>query len=251
MPTTAASQSGFGLNILVSNPKIVGVGIGTRATGQGTFVNGSLVRSAVTNPGFGYSSPIIPNAIIPSPDIRYENVKNIRVVEGFSGIVTGIGTTVGTGSNPQALKFNLRTKDSLTFDGLEVGYPIYIYDTKIGSGVTSIDSSDSAVIGIGTQFLNNIYYVHSITKSAANAEIVVNVKSNSSIIGILTSGSLTNPLGRFSWGRISNIQRPGALGIGVSGFTINSGLSSFPTIQRRGFGFQNSGALRVSVPPNI
>jgi hypothetical protein len=96
------------------------------------------------------------------------------------------------------------------------------------------------VVGIGTSFLDNIYYI-----SAFNASVGIitcNVKSDSNVIGILTSG---NFIGKFSWGRMSGFKRSkNPISIGVSGFNANSGLSSFPSIQRRGYGFNDNGSLK-------
>ena len=72
--------------------------------------------------------------------------------------------------------------------GLSTGYPIYIYDTRIGSGVTSIDNSNSAVVGIGTTFLDNVYYVSAWSNDNTGdgpkiGIITCNVDSNSNIVG--------------------------------------------------------------------
>ena len=51
--------------------------------------------------------------------------------------------------------------------------------------------------------------------------------------------------GRFSWGRLSGFERnTSSIGVAVSGYTVNSGLTTFPTLQRRNFGLRDSGALR-------
>jgi hypothetical protein len=111
--------------------------------------------------------------------------------------------------------------------------------------VTSIDSNNSSVVGVGTTFLDNVYYIHSITSSGSNSEIVTNVHSSSNIVGINTTGSTTSPIGKFSWGRLSGFSRSTSpISIGVTGFTIDSGLSTFPSIQRRDYGLRDSGALR-------
>jgi hypothetical protein len=70
-----------------------------------------------------------------------EQISNISAVNGFSGIITGITTTTGIGGNPLALKFILKFA---IFCWIETGYPIYIFDTRVGNGVTSINNSDSA-----------------------------------------------------------------------------------------------------------
>jgi len=238
-----SGYTGASIEVKIAPPKHIGIGIGTTATANISIINGSLSNSIIiNNPGFGYSITNQPKVIVPVPSPTYENILDITTVEGFSGIITGITTTTGTSGNPLALKFFLRAP---SFVGLSVNYPICIVDTKVGNGVTSIDTNNASVVGIGTSFLDNIYYIHSIVTSGNNAEIVSNIKSNSSVVGIATTGSTTLPLGRFSWGRFSGITRSSSpVSIGVTGLKIDSGLTTFPTIQRRGYGLRDTGSLR-------
>ena len=54
-----------------------------------------------------------------------------------------------------------------------------------------------------------------------------------------------DPRGYFSWGRLSGFSRSSSpVSIAVTGLTVDSGLSTFPTIQRRGYGLRDGGALR-------
>ena len=135
------------------------------------------------------------------------------------------------------------------YSDLAVGYPIYIFDTRVGGGVTSIDSSDSSVVGIGSTFLDNIYYVHQISSTGTTGIITCNIKSNTSVVGLASTGSTSNPVGKFSWGKLTVGSRSSSpISIGVSGNTIDVGLSTFPTIQRRstpeqGVGLRGTGAL--------
>ena len=63
--------------------------------------------------------------------------------------------------------------------------------------------------------------------------------------------------GKFSWGRLStasgNFVRNNPVSIGVTGNTVIAGeglgISTFPTIQRRGFGIRDSGAIKRSHTP--
>jgi hypothetical protein len=176
-------------------------------------------------------------------NLKMELIKDVSLVSGFSGIITGIGTTTGTGGNPLALKFFLRSATS-SFSGLSAGYPIYIFDTSVGKGVTSINTSNSTIVGIGTTFLDNIYYVHSITSTGPNAEIVTNIRSGTSTVGIATTGTISSPIGKFSWGRLSGFTRSDSpISLTVSGNTVNVGLSTFSDIQRRGTGLRLNGSL--------
>ena len=184
---------------------------------------------------------LIVNGISTTASGSVESISNISLVNGFSGIITGITTTVGSGGNPLALKFYL---NSSSYAGLQVGYPIYIFDTRVGKGVTSIDGSNTAVVGVGSTFLDNIYYIHQFSSSGTVGIITCNINSNTSVVGLTSTGSVSNPVGKYSWGKLSGFTRSGSpISIGITGNTIDVGLSTFPTIQRRGAGIRDTGAL--------
>ena len=233
------------VGILTSLP-MGGIGIGSTATATiAVSAAGSLTTPiTITNPGLGYSVGMPPGVIVPLPDPTYENIANIKLVNGFSGIITGITTTNGSGGNPLALKFYIETLTSGLYEQLQVGYPIYIFNTNVGSGVTSIDNSNTAVVGIGSTFLDNIYYIHQLSYNGTSGIITCNIRSNTPVVGLTTTGNVLNPVGKFSWGKMSIFSRSGSpISIGVSGNTVDAGLSTFPTIQRRGAGIRNTGAL--------
>jgi hypothetical protein len=170
---------------------------------------------------------------------EYEVIKSISSlsgVDGSSGYITGIQTSNGVGTN-LALTFTLETPGDLS-----VGDIIFVFDTKVGSGVTSINNSDSAVIGVGTQFLDNIYYVNSFNSSLGI--VTCNVRSNSNIIGISTSG---DSVGKYSWGKLTGFTRSTSpISVAVSGYTVDVGLTTFPIIQRRGDGgLRDTGSLGI------
>jgi hypothetical protein len=198
---------------------------------------------------FEYNNPepfsaLIVNGISTTANGAIELISNINInqVNGFSGIITGITTTTGSGGNPLALTFYL--KGPVGFTGLQVGYPIYIFDTRVGNGVTSIDNSNSSIVGIGTTFIDNIYYVHQFSYSATVGIITCNILSTTSTTGLSSSGSTSNPVGKYSWGRMSGFSRSSSpISIGVTGNTVDVGLSTFATIQRRGVGIRQTGAL--------
>jgi hypothetical protein len=195
---------------------------------------------------FEYDNPepfssLIVNGISTTASGAVELISDITLINGFSGIITGIATTVGSGGNPLALRFHL---NSPSFVGLSTGYPIYIFDTRVGNGVTSIDTSDFSIVGIGTTFVDNIYYVHQFSFSATVGIITCNILSTTSTIGIASSGNASNPVGKYSWGRMSGFSRSSSpISIGVTGNTVDVGLSTFATIQRRGVGIRQTGAL--------
>jgi hypothetical protein len=242
----ASSGSGFSTTtvpLTISPPRTkIQVGVATTATATATISGGNITSITITNPGLGYT--VAPYVIAPAPVIPSETVGGVTQanVDGFSGIVTGITTAFGSGgTGTLALKFFLN-KSSGDFTELVNGYPVYIYDTNIGTGVTSIYATgNDSVVGIGTTFIDNIYYVSSINRTGLNADFIANVDSNSSIIGIGTTGEGS---GRFSWGRLSGFSRSSTpISIGVTSKTINAGLSTFPRIQRRNIGIRNSGGI--------
>jgi hypothetical protein len=186
-------------------------------------------------------SSLIVNGISTITNGSIELISNIALIDGFSGIITGITTASGSNGNPLALRFYL---NSPSYTGLQTGYPIYIFDTRIGNGVTSIDSSNSSLVGIGTTFVDNVYYIHQFSSNGTVGIITCNIGSNTSVVGLSSSGSIPNPVGKYSWGRLSGFTRSSSpISIGVSGNTVDVGLSTFPTIQRRGIGIRQTGAL--------
>ena len=141
------------------------------------------------------------------------------------------------------MTFHVLYDSTSDIDSLAQDYPIYVFDTHVGHGVTSIDSSDSALVGIGSTFVDNIYYIHSITRDNLTGIITSNILSTTNTSGVHTMPNEIS--GRFSWGRLSGFERTtSSIGVAVTGNTVNSGLTTFPSLQRRDFGLRDSGALR-------
>jgi len=238
-----SGYTGASVSVSIAAPKSIGVGVGTTATATVTVSGGQLTTPVtITNPGFGYTATNPPQVLAPTSNVTYENITDITTVNGFSGIVTGISTSSGIGTD-LAIKFFLSAD---TFTGLTTGYPILISNTHVGNGVTSIDTVDSNIVGIGTSFVDNIYTIHDLNlplgSGGSIADITVNVLSTTDTTGISTSGV---NVGTFSWGRLSGFTRSSSpISIGVTGLTIDSGLSTYPTIQRRGYGLRTNGSLR-------
>ena len=230
--------------IIEMNDEGVIVSVGSTATATVTVGAGGTITTpiTITNPGFGYTTSNPPQVLVPLPGPIYENISGTSIVNGFSGIITGITTTTGSGGNPLALTFYL--EGPVGFSELQVGYPIYIFDTRVGNGVTSIDTSDSSIVGIGTTFVDNIYYVHQFFSSSTVGIVTCNILSTTSTVGLASTGNTSNPVGKYSWGRMSGFSRSSSpISIGVTGNTVDVGLSTFATIQRRGVGIRQTGAL--------
>jgi len=211
---------------------------------------------------FNYENDNTPqfNAIIIDPNsvntvglttnFKKEVITNISVVQGSSGIITGITTTSGIGV-PLALKFYLKCPVGVAMS-VPTGYPIYIFNTNIGMGVTSIYTSDSSVVGIANTFLDNIYNISASYVSQNIGIITCNILSTTSTIGLTTFESM---VGNFSWGRMSGFTRSSSpISIGVSGniIDVGAGLTTLSTIQRRSTGEQGIGIRGTgSLPKKI
>ena len=210
---------------------------------------GTIASVTITNAGSGYTTTATPAIITRLPDIVDELITGIQFVSGYSGIITGITTSVGIDGNALALKLDLEFDQNVDIDTLQVGYPIIVSNTTVGNGVTSIDDGDSAIVGIGTTFADNIYYVHSFNRTNLTGIITTNILSTTDYLAIgSTSGSRSNPCGSFSWGRLAGFTRgSSSIGVAVSGYTVNSGLTTFPTLQRREFGLRDTGSLRKNL----
>ena len=224
------------------------IGIGTTALATSTIdSNGTITSTLITNPGLGYTLTTPPQVLVLPPLVNSEIITNIGIATGISGIVTGIGTTDGSGT-ALALEFHLYKDpvDNYKYSDLGINYPIYISDTQVGNGATSIYDSNTAVVGIGTTFLDNVYNISYAPWSSGNVGLITcNVIDDSVLVGIASTGSSSVAVGRFSLGILdSGITRSSnPIAIAVTGKTINSGLTTFPTIQRRGVGYRDTGAL--------
>jgi hypothetical protein len=217
-------------------------GTGTTASATIGVVGGTLSGTiTITNPGSGYTYTAPPRVITPLPPTRSEIVSNCSSVVGYDGVITGISTCPGIGV-PLALKFTF-SRNPLSFPYLSSGYAVYISNTSVGSGVTSVDTNNNSIVGIGTQCLDNIYYIHAFDPITGIA--TCNIKSNTIVTGFSTSGTYTRPVGKFTWGKISGFTRElDPVSIAVTGRTVTSGLSTYPIIQRRNFGLRSTGALK-------
>ena len=203
-------------------------GIGTTAnptaTATATITNGSITATTITAQGFEYNSTNPPKVLTPFPSFKDETISSIDVVQGFTGIVTGIGTTAGVGSATLALKIHLDSvAGNWTGNTLLAGYPIVISNTQVGTGVTTLYNSGIGTVGIGTTFMDNIYRVAQIHTNGTTGIITCNIQNDTKFVGFAATGSTAKPLGTFSWGRLATVARSGnPIAIGVSGLTIDA-----------------------------
>ena len=206
----------------------------------------------------------------------------------LSQAIVGEGfKNVAAGADPMAIKKGLElglesvrksiTKLSTPVEGKEQIAQVATlsaHDDEMGSlianvmektgkdGVITVDGNDNSTVGIGTTFLDAVYMVHAVSNNGNKGRITCNIHSDTNIVGIATTGiylsndpDATISAGKLSWGRLYNaidgVTRTNPISIGVTGLTIDSGLSTFPTIQRKHYsqaslrGLRSSGAIRV------
>ena len=294
-----AAPVGVGIGTTERNKYAV-TGISTFAEASATVTGGQITGYNITNIGLGYTHSNPPQVVIPQAYYGSEKILEIKNVQGFAGIITGISTSAGTNGHPLALRFAFRA-DKPTTD-LKAGHYVYISNTPFtvggaqttaeylpfndgsiqpnnnrfiagigGDPTTSVDKNDNEIIAIGSGFMDNIYKVSEIAHtSGENGEIVCNIKNTNDVItGLAATGfhdaggvnideptniGLTTTYGKISWGRLYNATRgESPISIGVTGLTVDSGLSTFPTIQRRSYarsslkGLRNTGAIRIQI----
>ena len=236
-------------SISISAPHSIGVGIGTTATATASITNGVITGTTITNPGFGYTNIAVPQVLAPLPNAIKEDIDNITTIQGFDGTITAIGVTDGIGGHPLALKFTLNpdltNNPNSVVSHLAVGTPIYIFDTQVGHGVTSVVSDNSTVVATGTTCVDNIYFVNAFNTGTKVVTCNIMTGVNTTGIDTTTVGTAYTSFGGFSWGKLTGFTRgANPISIGVTGLTIDSGLTTYPSIQRRDFGLRDNGSLR-------
>ena len=237
---------GAGSSVRLKLRSIVGSGGSDAIIYAPISIEGSITTPFdIISAGYGYTSSNVPEVIAPIPSPTKELISNITYVQGFSGIITGITTCAGIGTD-LAIQFYVEYGENVTESDLlsDSQYPILVFDSTIGKGTTSINKNNNAVVGVGTTFVDNIYYAHSVQLNNLKGSIICNIHSKSSSVGIgSTFGS--NICGRFSWGRLSSFSRLSSspISLDLSNYTVNSGLTSYPTIQRRNYGLRDTGAI--------
>ena len=189
-------------------------------------------KSIIVDP---YESPV---GLASTAGGRVETItsnESSTVIVGKSGIITAISKDASNNT------ITFTSTDSVDdFGGISVGEPIYISNTKIGSGVTSLGTNGTTIVGVGTTLLDNIYHVSA--KSAGT--ITCNVSATTD----LSWDNVDNHNANYSWGKITSQVRDelNPIEITVNGRDVVAGLSTFPTLQRRSEGFRNTGSLPIN-----
>ena len=170
---------------------------------------------------------------IASGDAKIETIKKVTYVGDYGDIV-GIGTNaVGINTTGPALFFDLKPDATIlpaNFNnvqdgeviktGISTGDYFVIQNTSIGSstsGVTGIRTTSSGpqIVGVGTNFVDNVYFAeHIVSMGSSIVRVFSNVQSISGIdtVGFSTFG--LSRVGKYSWGAV-NVSR----GVDAKSFT--------------------------------
>ena len=229
--TAVVSVGGTIASITINNGGVgystapdVSVGIGsTTATATSTITNGVVTGVTIINPGAGYTQTNPPLVLIgpPAKQTETNDVLNSQYF-GDSGIIVGLGTTsVGVGSTGMMFHLHIpfssdmRNTDlvgtAVTLSGISTGDYFIIRNSNLGTASTSITSlgtDNSTVIGIGSEFIDNVYVANSVGLTtqivAGISTTVVKVSVNTNINPSGISGlSTAEFLGEYSWGKVT------------------------------------------------
>lgn len=233
--------------VIIENP--IGLGTTQRATATSIISVGGTVSSiTVSSPGTGYTTTNPPSVLIESPTVTREVINNV-LYEGDFGIITGVGTT-SVGVAVTGIVFDLFIPENSFLRDLNINsvgiattgvsgigseYYFVVYNSNIGYGVTSLDTTGS-VVGVGSTFLDNVYQVSSVSIGQTEAlgvgltyvaKVTVSVQDYNGLSGL----GYSSFFGQYSWGRIHNLNRsnPQTFGYYNNGII---GVSTSPKVQR-------------------
>ena len=161
----STSLSGDAVGVVTTSTRAYGTPVISAA--------GTITGIAITAVGSGYTSSNPPSVLI-SPPVWSEEENTVGSYEGDSGVIVGFGTTTVGVSTGYQLVFDIHipassdmrdaniTGTAVTISGISTGDYFVVNDSNVGSASTSIRSlaADGATIGIGTDFVNNVYEVN-------------------------------------------------------------------------------------------
>jgi hypothetical protein len=239
-----------GLGFSTDPTVIVGtpIGVGTTATIAASVTSGVVTSLTITNPGSGYTTSNPPQILIEYPSLKYEKIEDVSY-EGDFGIIVGINTTsVGVASTAITFDLFVPTDSYLRDTNLTVGiattgisgiktdYYFTVFNSNIGMGVTSLDSSNN-IVGVGTTCLDNVYQVASVSIAQTNVPGVGLTNVSRVTVSVLNYNGLSgmgysNFYGEFSWGKINTPTRKIPQNFDSYNKSGISGLSTGAVIQR-------------------
>ena len=233
------SNGGSGFTVAPHVSIGVTAGIGTIHAGIGTTSAnatavatvsgvGTISAISVVNAGSGYTNTNPPLVLVEAESATQDKLSSIKY-DGDFGEIVGIGTSTVAGIGT-ALQFDLFIPknsvlrdtsvmpSAVTVSGIQSGYYFTVFDSNIGTGLTSYDNPIGVTtVGIGTSFLDNIYKVHSAKNVTGDAYgIGSTIGISTTLRRVTVSVSSTEGIGigsgffgRFSWGRLHDFVKDG------------------------------------------
>ena len=236
--------------IVIGTP--VGFGTTARATATATVsIGGSISAISVgSTVGFGYTNQVSPIILIAPPTITEEK-NTIVSYEGDFGIITGIGTT-STSEAPLGLVLDLVIPENSVLrdsnitaytstSGIQTGYYFCVFNSNVGSGVTSLDETnnpETGIIGIGTTFIDNVYRAAAVSTATTSAigfgvttvtRVTVSISTNTTLP---TGLGFSNFYGEYSWGKVQLSERNKFYNYEARTLNGFSGIGTGPYIRR-------------------
>ena len=225
-----------------------------------TFDN---IGVGLTNRNKTLSSPIVlqvseitpPLVIVDPPTPDVEIIKEVNF-KGDFGIIVGISTAiVGVSSN--ALIFDLYIPEdsylrdanvigdtvvgsAITISELETGDYFLVSNSTLGNGVQTL-ANDGTIIGIASDYINNVYQVYSntISEKLVSASGIGTVYVNTVTVlvdsfnpDVLNIGIYTSRYGNYSWGKIGNLTTRTTPKEFKTYQDVSPGIESNPIVQR-------------------
>jgi hypothetical protein len=211
-------------SVTIQNSVGIGTTLPVNATASALISSGNVTSISVVNPGIGYTFTNPPIVFVEPPSFETET-NDVTNYAGDSGIIVGFGTTTISGTNKIIFDFHIPLDSYLrntsivgsavTISSISVGDYFLIYNSNVGSASTLITSRDISnnVIGIGTNFVNNVYQVDAINNIQSNIigigttsvrRIFARISGISNITGYsgVGIGTTSTNFGNFSWGKI-------------------------------------------------
>ena len=243
-------------SITLSNP--IGLGTTQRCVAISSVSSKSVSSISVVSGGIGYTSTNPPNVLIEPPISVYEQNK-INSYIGDFGEIVGFGTTTIASKNKFILDLNINPNSilrnttivstAITVSSLSVGDYFVVKESNIGIATTSITSLriDGSVIGIGTQFIDNVYQVSSSSIITTTIPGIGATYINRIYVDVLdfNSSSFASPnivysagistssfFGSFSWGKLILSPRPNPEEFNFYGLNGISGISTSAIVKR-------------------
>jgi hypothetical protein len=241
---------GYTTNPIVSIATPDGLNTTYRAEASATITGGEVTSINITSPGSGYTMSNPPVVLVESPNPTYETITNVTY-DGDFGIITGIAATSIVGIATTGLVFDLFIPENsflrniginsvgiatTGISGIQTGDYFTVFNSNVGNGVTSLSSSNTGTVGIGTSFIDNIYKVAQVSIAQTSVpgialtfvtRVVVSVASTNEITGF----GYSSFYGEYSWGRIT-----GGVRNNPKSFTAYNnglvGISTSPVVQR-------------------